>query len=157
MAGNKNERRLVVVGVDGSSQSVAALRWAARYAEATGAVVRAVLAWHYPTAAGLPPVGLAPAPVRSEIEARLRSVLEDAVAQAFPGDASDGVEKKLSSGHAAQILIDESREADLLVVGKSGHGAFTGMLAGSVSIHCVTGAHCTVTVVQSAESESAPA
>ena len=147
MAGNGIERQLVVVGIDGSPQSVAALRWAARYAEATGAAVRAVLAWHYPTAAGLPPVGIAPAPVRSEIEARLRGVLDDAVAQAFPGDAADGVEKKLSSGHAAQVLIDESKEADLLVVGKSGHGAFTGMLAGSISIHCVTGAHCTVTVV----------
>jgi nucleotide-binding universal stress UspA family protein len=119
--------------------------------------VRVVLAWHYPTAAGLPPVGIAPAPVRSEIEARLRGVLDDAVAQAFSGDAADGVEKKLSPGHAAQVLIDESKEADLLVVGKSGHGAFTGMLVGSISIHCVTGAHCTVTVVDSTERDSAPA
>ena len=48
MASKKIERGLVVVGVDGSGQSVAALHWAARYAAATGAAVRAVMAWHYP-------------------------------------------------------------------------------------------------------------
>jgi hypothetical protein len=61
MASKTIERRLVVVGVDGSAQSVAALRWAARYTAATGAVMRAVLAWHYPSAAGQPPERLAPA------------------------------------------------------------------------------------------------
>jgi hypothetical protein len=47
---------------------VAALDWAARYAAATGAAVRAVFAWHYPTAAGEAPVGLAPGPVRHQTE-----------------------------------------------------------------------------------------
>lgn len=152
MANNKIERRLVVAGVDGSAQSVAALRWAARYADATGAVVRAVFAWHYPTAAGQPPVGMAPPPVRQETEEMLRSVLDDAVARAFPADAA--VEKQLSYGHPAQVLIEESKDADLLVVGSSGHGAFTGMLVGSVSIHCVTGAFCPVTVVRGIEAEA---
>jgi nucleotide-binding universal stress UspA family protein len=46
MASRKIERRLVVIGVDGSPQSVAALHWGARYAAATGAAVRAVVAWH---------------------------------------------------------------------------------------------------------------
>ena len=41
-----------------------------------------------------------------------------------------------------------SKEADLLVVGGSGHSAFTGMLLGSVSIHCVTSAFCPVTVIR---------
>lgn len=154
MAGNNTERQLVVVGVDGSSQSVAALRWADRYAEVTAAVVRAVFAWHSPSAAGLPLAGIAPAPVKYEIEATLHSMLDDAVAQAFSGDAADGVEKKLIFGHPAQVLIDESKEADLLVVGKSGHGAFTGMLVGSVSIHCVSNAHCPVTVVLGTEAQS---
>jgi nucleotide-binding universal stress UspA family protein len=148
MAGIQNERELVVVGVDGSAQSVAALRWAARYATANGATVRAVLALHYPGTAGQPPAAL-----QHDTEVMLGDVLDDAVAQAFPGDAADGVEKKLSSGHPAQVLLDESREADLLVVGSSGHGAFTGMLVGSVSIHCVTSARCPVTVVRGKRAE----
>lgn len=63
MVSTKIERGLVVVGVDGSEQSIAALHWATHYAAATGAAVRAVLAWHYPTAAGQPPPGMAPAAV----------------------------------------------------------------------------------------------
>jgi len=55
---------LVVVGVDGSEESVAALRWAAGYARAAGATVQALIAWHYPDVAGMAPVGHAPAPIR---------------------------------------------------------------------------------------------
>jgi hypothetical protein len=58
MASEGDARPPAVVGVDGSDQSVAALRWAVRYGAATGTPVRAVLAWHYPTAAGQPPVSL---------------------------------------------------------------------------------------------------
>ncbi len=151
MASRKIERRLVVVGVDGSGQSVAALRWAARYAAATGAVMRAVLAWHYPSAAAQPPVGRAPASVRSETEEIMQGVLDEAVARAFGGQPAAEVETRLSYGHPAAVLIDASKEADLLVVGSSGHGAFTGMLVGSVSIHCVTSAFCPVTVVRGDE------
>ena len=58
------------------------------------------------------------------------------------------VDRKVIYGHPAQALIDESRNADLLVVGSKGHGGFTGMILGSVSTHCVTHASCPVTVVK---------
>ena len=54
-------------------------------------------------------------------------------------------------GHPAVVLVDASRTADLLVVGNRGHGAFTGMLTGSVSMHCVNNANCPVVVVRGAE------
>jgi hypothetical protein len=76
-------------------------------------------------------VGLAPASVRAEIEATMQDALNDAVAQAFPDRSPAELEARLSCGHPAQALIDESKEADLLVVGISRHGAFTGMLVGS--------------------------
>ena len=57
MSSEGGGQELVVVGVDGSAESVAALRWAARYATATGARVRALLAWHYPAAAAARPRG----------------------------------------------------------------------------------------------------
>jgi nucleotide-binding universal stress UspA family protein len=47
-----------------------------------------------------------------------------------------------------KALIEASKSASLLVVGSRGHGAFSGMLLGSVSIHCVTSASCPVTVVR---------
>jgi nucleotide-binding universal stress UspA family protein len=148
MSGEGGGQELVVVGVDGSAESAAALRWAARYATATGARVRALLAWHYPTVAGEAPVGVAPEAIRSQTDAQMNATLDEAIAKAYEGGDSAGVEKHTAYGHPAEVLIEASREADLLVVGHHGHGAFTGMLLGSVSIHCVTGAHCPVVVIR---------
>jgi nucleotide-binding universal stress UspA family protein len=136
----------VVVGVDGSAESVAALGWAARYAQQAGATVWAVLAWHYPGAAGGPPVEVSP--LRQETQQQMQDRLNEAVAQVYPGPGPASVEAKVSYGHPAEVLIDESQDADLLVVGHRGHGGFAGMHIGSVSIHCVTAAHCPVTVVR---------
>jgi nucleotide-binding universal stress UspA family protein len=138
----------VVAGVDGSAESIAALSWASRYAAVTGTPVRAVLAWHYPTAAGMPPTGVAPPPVSTQVEQRMQSDLAEAVAKVYPDPAPGEVEAVIRYGHPAQVLIDESASASLLVVGHRGHGAFTGMLVGSVSIHCVTSASCPVVVVR---------
>lgn len=146
MSGEGGGQELVVVGVDGSGESVAALRWATRYATATGARVQALLAWHYPTAAGEAPVGVAPDAIRAQTDAQMHETLDAAIASA--GQEAAGVEKHTAYGHPAQALIEASNEADLLVVGRHGHGAFSGMLLGSVSIHCVTGAHCPVVVVR---------
>jgi len=148
MNGEGSGQELVVVGVDGSAESVAALRWAARYATATGARVQALLAWHYPTVAGEAPVGVAPEAIRGQTEAQMHQTLDEAIAKAYEGQEPAGVEKSTAYGHPAQALIEVSREADLLVVGSHGHGAFTGMLVGSVSIHCVTSAFCPVVVVR---------
>src|SRR5258708_18912212 len=139
--------RPVVVGVDGSAESVAALGWASRYAAATGASVRMVHAWHYPAAFGVP-VGKAPEAVTGEVEQRMRDDLARAVAQVYPEPADAQVEMLVRYGHPVEVLIDESKQADLLVVGHHGHGAFTGMPVGSVSIHCVTTAACPVGVVR---------
>ena len=148
MSGEGGGQELVVVGVDGSAESVAGLRWAARYATATGARVRALLAWHYPTVAGEAPVGVAPEAIRSQTDAQMNQALDEAIAKAYEGQDSPGAEKHTAYGHPAEVLIEASREADLLVVGHHGHGAFTGMLLGSVSIHCVTGAFCPVVVIR---------
>lgn len=138
----------VVVGVDGSPSALEALKWAAHYASATGGTVRAVLAWHYPTAAGNPPVGVTPAVVETEVEQSREDVIDEAITSALGPQPTVKIERKAVYGHPAQVLIDESADADLLVVGHRGHGGFSGMMLGSVSTHCVTHAHCPVTVVR---------
>ena len=138
----------VVVGVDGSPSAAAALKWAAHYAQATGATIRAVLAWHYPAAAGSPPVGVTPPTVEAEVERTRDAIIDEAVAGALGPQPPVKIERTAVYGHPAQVLIDESARADLLVVGSRGHGGFTGMLLGSVSTHCVTHAHCPVAVVR---------
>ena len=146
----EGKTELVVVGVDGSRASEAALAWATRYADAMGARLRAVLAWHYPSAAGTPPVGVAPASVTSEVEQSRHEILDKAIAATCGDEPALEIERRVVYGHPAQALIDESKEADLLVVGHTGHGVFIGMLLGSVSTHTVTHASCPVTVVRTA-------
>ena len=146
----EGKTELVVVGVDGSPASEVALAWAARYADAIGARLRATLAWHYPSAAGGPPLGVAPESVTSEVEHSRYEILDKAIAATCGDKPTLEIERKVVYGHPAQALIDESKEADLLVVGHRGHGGFTGMLLGSVSTHMITHASCPVTVVRTA-------
>ena len=136
-----------MVGVDGSAESVAALAWAARYASGSGARVRALLAWHYPGVVGEPPVEKVPESVRGQTEQQEQATLDEAVTKAIHGQPA-GVEKSMGYGHPAEVLINASKEADLLVVGSHGHRSWAGMLLGSVSLHCVTGASCPVVVVR---------
>ncbi len=138
----------VVVGVDGSAPSVAALAWAARYADAIGASLQAVLTWHYPSAAGGPPVGVAPEPVTAEVVQSRHQILDEAIAATCGDKPALPIERRVVYGHPAQSLVDESKNADLLVVGGRGHGGFAGLMLGSVSTYCVTHAHCPVTVVR---------
>ncbi len=146
----KGKTECIVVGVDGSPASAAALAWAARYARAMGATVRAVMAWHYPTAAGPAPVGVAASSVTPEVEQSGHEIMDQAIAAAFGDPPGVDIERRIAYGHPAQVLIDASKDADLLVVGSRGHGGFTGMMLGSVSTHCVTQAYCPVTVVRTA-------
>ena len=146
MASDGEARQVVVVGVDGSPGSVAALSWAGRYGAATGAVVWALHIWHYPTAGGLPP-GITPESVTDEVKANQRKELDEAMSKANLDPAAQ-VESKVGYGHPAQVLISESENADLIVVGHRGHGGFTGMLTGSVTLHVVNHAVCPVVVVR---------
>jgi nucleotide-binding universal stress UspA family protein len=135
------DRQHVLVGVDGSPCSDIALRWAQRYAEATGADLELVTAWHYPTSYGvaMPLSGWDP-------EHDANTVIEKAFAQLTL--SADRVHTHVDRGAAADALVRRSADADLLVVGSRGHGGFTGMLLGSVSTHCVHHARCPVVVVR---------
>lgn len=134
----------VVVGVDGSEGSKAALRWAGDYTRLVHGRLRVVGAWQYPAMYGytvaLPAVELAD---------DTRRVLQDTVIEVLGSEPAIPVEIQVTSGAAAEVLLDAAANADLLVVGSRGHGAFAGMLLGSVSTHCVHHAHCPVVVVRS--------
>ena len=139
---------LVVVGVDGSPESIGALKWAASYAGATGATIKAVLSWHYPAPPGLAPVGVAPQVISDEVRANMQVALDKALTDVYGTTTPANVQTEIAFGHPSHVLIEESKSADLLVVGHRGHGSFTGMLVGSVSIHCETNAACPVVVVR---------
>ncbi len=138
--------RVIVVGVDGSDGSRAALRWAAEEGARRHDTVRAVYAWGYPYIPG--PEGSAvflnPADVTRDATERL----EATIAEALPDEAARAaVERYVIDGSAADVLVEQSKDADLVVVGARGHGGFVGLLLGSVSGQVVNHAHCPVVVV----------
>lgn len=135
----------VVVGIDGSAASRDALRWAEEYADATGATLDALCAWHYPVV--LVPVSN-PAAIRPHEEAE--RVLARTVHQAL-GDRGSGHIRQLTlEGKAADVLAHASLGAQLLVVGTRGKGNVIGSVLGSVSQKVVEHAACPVVVVPAA-------
>jgi nucleotide-binding universal stress UspA family protein len=137
----------IVVGVDGSRSSVAALNWALRQAELTGARLEAVTTWEWPMT---PAIGMSP-PFDFDPKEDAQKVLDEAIASAEPGHDGVSIESKIVGGPAGMALVDASRGADVLVIGSRGHGGLVGLLLGSVSEHCVTHAHSPVLVIRDEE------
>lgn len=137
----------IVVGVDGSDGSVAALCFAIDEARLHGADLKAVTAWHVPPAAyGL---GWSIPPDFDSFRKAAESTLEKSLEEAGAASSGVAVTSLVGEGQAADILCEQSRNADLLVVGSRGLGGFRGLLLGSVSQQCTHHAHCPVVVVPS--------
>jgi len=134
-------RPLIVVGVDGSDESVKATAWAAEQARATGGTLELLIVWARPMSYGLPLVvgGYNP-------ENEAQAVVEKAASGIdLPAER---LRTHVVNAAPALALVERSRSADLLVVGSRGHGGFAELLLGSVSDHCVHHASCTVVVVR---------
>jgi nucleotide-binding universal stress UspA family protein len=146
MTASKNEASRIVVGVDGSTSSRAALRWAVNQAKLTGGTVDAVIAWQVP--ASMTGYGwMTPIVPDISFEDVAKQTLEEAIAEVVGSSEVPRVRSLVVPGIAAQVLLEASAEADLLVVGRRGHGEFAEALLGSVSQHCVHHAHCPVLIV----------
>jgi nucleotide-binding universal stress UspA family protein len=129
----------VIVGVDGSEASRRALRWAADYAVAVGSRIEAIAVWEMPATYGWISSARDETPTEAALKG-LESVVGDVVG------ATPHVELTVARGHAAFVLVEASKRADLLVLGSRGMGGFKGMLLGSVSHYCVQHADCPVVV-----------
>ena len=138
----------IVVGVDHSPGAKAALIFAEKEARLRGATLRAVHAWQYGYIGytgfegGMPALG----GDINELHAAAEAALEASVREALP-DSDVKIERRAIQGVPAGVLVDESRDADLLVVGSRGHGGFVGLLLGSVSQQCAHHAECPVVIV----------
>lgn len=137
-------RGRVVVGVDGSDSSRAALAWGLGQARATGAVLDVVTAWEIPLAIRDPwPPGLT-----TDFEGLAKRAQADAIAGLSGGEAQVEIRSRVIEGNAADVLLDAAAGADLLVVGSHGHGGFMRAMLGSVGQHCVHHATCPVVVIR---------
>lgn len=133
----------IVVGVDGSEGSRAALRWAVEEGALRGAVVEAVSAFHVPYAgaASVMPLMLDPAEFEDAASAQLKKLVAEVDASAL----AEPITELVVEGPASTVLVEAGRRASLLVVGARGHGGLAGMLLGSVSRQVTE--HATVPVV----------
>jgi nucleotide-binding universal stress UspA family protein len=142
----------IVVGVDGSTASHEALRWAAQEAGLRGAEVVAVHAWAFVQLAPIGDPGMIPMPAvdfPGQLEAEQEAARADfdaAITDALGADPV--IEKRLVEGDAGDVLVSESAGADLVVVGSHGRSGIKAVLLGSVSRHVVERAACPVVVVK---------
>lgn len=136
-------RPRIVVGVDGSPDSLAAIKAGAWAAAARGGTLDAVNAWAAPVGYGAPLVLL------PEIRAEAETTLQEAVRSALGEHPLVEVHPIVTPEAPAAALVSASDGADLLVVGSRGHGGFGGLLIGSISMACTMHAHCPVLVVRS--------
>ena len=141
----------VLVGVDGSEPSLQAVEWAATDA-ATRGVTLAVCC--------VAVAGSAEHPMlwdgQESVLVPAEEVRERAVARARKSAADVTVTGEVLRGDPAQQLLHRAREAELLVVGARGLGAFVGLLVGSVSEHVAGHASCPVVVVRGQRSPDRP-
>jgi len=130
---------VIVVGVDGSEASKAALRWAAGQARQTRAAIHAVTAWDYGWGALSAPQDVAAAEGRT-LARTVRDVVGD--------DPTVEVRETVTVGDPARVLVDLARTAVLLVVGSRSHGPARDSHLGAVSTYCLQHAACPVVVVR---------
>jgi nucleotide-binding universal stress UspA family protein len=145
---SEEDRGVIVVGVDSSDGAAQALRFALREAKLRGATLRVVHAWQfgYIGLAGL--AGFSPPGAELDDLVQMAESALDAILQEVAPD-TDGVlvERRVVEAPPATVLVDESRKADLLIVGSRGYGGFAGLLLGSVSQQCAHHAACPVVIV----------
>ena len=132
----------IVVGVDGSAHSLAALRWALKEAKARpGGEVAALLAWQVPF------LSFPGAFDKDELEKRAKEFLIETVSEVVPTPAVP-LHTVVAEGDPTESLVKASQEADLLVLGIRGRSPFAGLLLGSVSQGAAATAACPVVLVK---------
>ncbi|MEO6089422.1 MAG: universal stress protein [Umezawaea sp.] len=145
----------VVVGVDGSESSIAAVGWAVRECVRHRVPLRLVHAYVVPAGA-YPDFFLTKDEVREAFEEQGRAVL--AAAQSAAGAAAPGVEVETAmvTGAVVPALVEESDNARMVVLGSQGLGGFTGLLVGSTAVGLSAHGRCPVVVVRGKPAEDGP-
>ena len=135
----------IVVGLDGSKESLHALEWAYAEAAMCGAELTAVHAWIYPYSGQHEPRTLMKLDAMAELKTSL-----DSLGPRLTGGLVH-VHPRLAEKSPAAALLDEARDADLIVVGSHGRGALRASLLGSVSRTVAQQATCPVAIIRRPE------
>ena len=141
---------VIVVGVDHSDGAKAALAFAYDEARLRNATLSAVHVWQFGYIGYTGFEGAMPAVGGDihEFRAAAAAALDATVREALPHSGDVKIEQRVVEGTPGAVLVNESRDADLLVVGSRGHGGFAQLLLGSVSQQCAHHAACPVVIVR---------
>ncbi|MFD9400938.1 universal stress protein [Streptomyces sp. NPDC060011] len=133
--------RTVTVGLDGSSESLAATEWAAREAQLRGLGLRLVHVWE-PVPTPMAQAPLLGADTHQHWSERIPREAADGVRARHPGIE---VTTEQHHGHPAEVLLKAANDAELLVLGTRGLSGVGGFMVGSVGL--AVGAHAERPVV----------
>jgi nucleotide-binding universal stress UspA family protein len=133
----------VVVGVDGSESSKHALRWAAYLAKTSNAQLDVIATWQISSGWGS---AYSTVPTDWNPQQDLEKSTSETIDEVFGSTRPENLRVQVRQGYAVTVLLDESKDALMLVVGSRGHGGFTGLLLGSVSAALAEHASCPVLV-----------
>ncbi|MHB8394905.1 MAG: universal stress protein [Candidatus Dormibacteria bacterium] len=150
--GTRDSAGAIVVGVDGSAGGRRALEWALQEAKLRGLGVRAIgIAQIHLVALSVPGYPYADERYINDLVDSVKKMVADQV-QAANQEHSVEVTVEAVMGAPADVLLEASKGAEMLVVGSRGHGGFTGLLLGSVSHQCVSHAWGPVAVIRDRKS-----
>lgn len=138
----------IVVGTDGSPAATAAVRWARAEAARWDAELTVVHAWEYPYRTDPESASIPSEMMELDAENMLARAAHEHDEHHPARAGKDHV--RLISGSPGKVLVNESSEAHLLVVGATGRGPLRSALLGSTSSHALHHAHCPVAVIHSA-------
>lgn len=138
--------RPIVVGVDGSAVSKVAVDWAARNAAMRQVPLKLVNVLNPPAVMAFPEVPM-PAGYVQWQEGEGRKVLDAALATAKEAAGDLEISTEIVAGPSVPTLVEESKDAQLIVLGCRGRGALARSLLGSVSSGLVHHALCPVAII----------
>lgn len=136
----------LVVGIDGSKESEAAMAWGLEQAARRDLEVELVHALAVPVVSDAYGMVMT-RPDIDELSEYSQGLLDAALASARSQAPDLEIRARLASGPPAAVLIEASRHADALVVGTRGLGAISGKLLGSVSVRLAGKSVCPVYIV----------
>lgn len=142
---------VIVVGVDGSEGAALALDYAVKEAAVHGYRLRLVSAWEIPPS--VLTSGVASREFYEEFERQAATVASEAATRVSQLEPAVEHEEVVVEGQAAKALLANAEDADMLIVGRRGHGTFREMLLGSVSRQLTVHAKCPLVLVPTASAE----
>jgi len=148
--GNDVGMGTIVVGVDGSAPSKAALNWAVQEAKLRGSDLHIVVSWDFPVVATAEPM-IMPTPDTDALVDNAKTIAAAMIATEHLEGSGVPYTVETPEGRPGEELVTAAKDAELLVVGSYGSGPLKELLLGSVSSYCAHHAACPVVLVRTPE------